>query len=130
MSLVGCFLAVLSRIKLKICTNVACAILVDLWKFRVKPLRFGCAVYCRSSIVSDSDFSCRLALGSCAGDCGESGCLTLCALMGDSCGGFLVLWRVGLFHCATVFWPTEVDLGSCLLDLDIGTEEFWTAFLN
>ena len=35
----------------------------------------------------------------------------------DSCRKFLVSWKMSLFYYKTVFWPTEINMRNCLLNL-------------
>ena len=45
----------------------------------------------------------------------------------DSCRKFLVSWKMSLFYYKTVFWPTEINMRNCLLNL---IKNCLAAFLN
>ena len=45
----------------------------------------------------------------------------------DSCTKFLVSWKGTLFYYKTVFWPTEINVRNCLLNL---IKNLLAVFLN
>ena len=45
----------------------------------------------------------------------------------DSCKKFLVSWKWTLFYYKTVFWPTEINVRNCLLNL---IKNLLAVFLN
>ena len=48
-------------------------------------------------------------------------------LLEDSCKKFLVSWKGTLFCYKTVFWPTEINVRNCLLNL---IKNLLAVFLN